>query len=72
MMKRREYYALQRLLCELDNAMQGMSEAEAAHLLAELRAECWQRMLQLSDDTRTRAELEVTSPLKLLGRMNRP
>lgn len=68
----RTYYALERLTRELDAALQGMSEAEQAHLLAGLRAECWQRMLQLSDDTRTRAEWGATSPLKLLGRMNRP
>lgn len=67
-MKPRQHYALQRLLRELDSTLEGMNQQEQAWLLAELRAECWQRMLRLDPDQRQQAELEATSPLRLLHR----
>lgn len=68
-MRQRTFYALEHLTRELDAALEGMSEVEAAHLLAELRVECWQRMLKLDEKVRQRAELEATSPLKFLHRI---
>lgn len=47
MRTQRRYYALERLTRELDAELKGMNAHEQAWLLAELRAECWQRMLRL-------------------------
>ena len=68
MNSRKPHYALQRILRELDNALEGMNQQEQAWLLTELRAECWQRMLLLDPTERQRAELEATNPLRLLHR----
>jgi len=68
-MKPRQHYDLQRLLQELDNALEGMNQQEQAWTLAELRAECGQRMLRLDPATRHQAEIEATSPTKFLRRI---
>lgn len=68
MNNRKPHYALQRILRELDSTLEGMTETEAAWLLAELRARCWQRMLIMDEQTRLRAETQATSPLKFLRR----
>lgn len=65
-MRTQPYRVLEHLLRELDNALEGMNQQEQARTLAGLRAECWQRMLRLDPATRHQAEMEATSPLRLL------
>lgn len=68
MRRTRTYNAIERLEREIDRALEGMTETEAAWLLAELRARCWRRMLIMDEQTRLRAETQATSPLQFLRR----